>query len=33
MGSFGGGQVIAVDATGVRIGGSDPRKDGLVAVQ
>ncbi len=32
-GSFGGGQLIAVDAHGVRIGGSDPRKDGLIAAQ
>lgn len=29
--SFGGGQVIAVTEDGVRIGGSDPRKDGAVA--
>jgi len=28
--SFGGGQIIAVSETGVRIGGSDPRKDGVV---
>lgn len=29
---FGGGQIIVVDqATGVRFGGSEPRKDGLVA--
>lgn len=28
MSTFGGGQVIAVSEDGVRIGGSDPRKDG-----
>jgi gamma-glutamyltranspeptidase/glutathione hydrolase len=30
-GTFGGGQLIALDEDGVRIGGSDPRKDGQVA--
>lgn len=32
-GMFGGGQVIGVTEDGVRVGGSDPRKDGLVAAQ
>jgi gamma-glutamyltranspeptidase/glutathione hydrolase len=28
-GNFGGGQIIAIDpASGVLLGGSDPRKDG-----
>ncbi|MDY6817959.1 MAG: gamma-glutamyltransferase [Halobacteriales archaeon] len=29
LGHFGGGQMIYIDDDGVRIGGSDPRKDGL----
>jgi len=32
-GSFGGGQIIALTPENVRVGGSDPRKDGLVATQ
>jgi gamma-glutamyltranspeptidase / glutathione hydrolase len=32
-GHFGGGQMIIVRDDGVRIGGSDPRKDGLVAAE
>jgi len=32
-GTFGGGQMIVVTRDGVRIGGSDPRKDGLVAAE
>jgi len=32
-GSFGGGQVVAVTEEGVRVGGSDPRKDGQAVAQ
>jgi len=32
-GAFGGGQVIGVTPDGVRVGGSDPRKDGLAVAQ
>lgn len=30
--SYGGGQLIAITEEGVRVGGSDPRKDGCVAL-
>ena len=32
-GSMGGGQAVMVDGTGVKFGGSDPRKDGAAVPQ